>query len=168
MIFTAEQDYMREYASKWITNNDDLIIELGCSNGNFANLLFKKGINNYLGIDILDKRVLEAKKSYPNLNFICCDILKNLYLLKKPSIFVSFQCLEHITEDLEIIKSILPGTIMIFSVPNKPYKKAHVRWFELEGWHNRFSPYVNLIEEITFQHPRKENNRAFLFKGVKK
>ncbi len=167
-MIIADKDDMRLHASNWIVNNEKSILELGCSDGNFAELLNKKGIVNYKGVDILKDRISEAKAKFPGMNFICCDILKNLDILKDVGIFVSFQCLEHIKEDLKIITAIPHGTHIIISVPNKPFRKAHVRWFELDGWTERFSPYIDFEERITYQHPRKENNRYFLFKGNKK
>lgn len=167
MIIVTTQDEMRDIAFTFIPKDGSLLLELGCSNGNFANLVMKHNIKNYVGVDIQIKKIQEAMDKFPALNFICCDITKNLTLLKDIKTFVSFQCLEHIQNDLDIIKAIPPGCLTIFSVPNRPYK-GHIRWFEVDGWKNRFEPYIDFIDIITIQHPRKEGNRSFLFKGIKK
>lgn len=166
MIYTVTHEKMRKMASKWISKKEKLVVELGCNTGNFAELMHKNDIH-YWGIDIQAVKIREARAKFPNINFICCDILDHLQHLKTASTFVSFQCLEHIKKDIEILKAIPLGAKVIISVPNSKYK-GHVRWFELDGWRDRFSPYILFDKEITIQNPRKPNKRAFLFRGVKR
>lgn len=166
MIFNITQDRMREMTLEWLSDEGG-IIELGCANGNFAELLFKNKMMNYCGIDIRKDMIDEAKKKLPKMEFFCCDIINNLFLLKEAKTFVSFQCLEHIENDLDILQALNPGTAVIISVPNSPYK-GHVRWFELEGWKKRFSLYVDFDYECVIQNPNKLKKRAFLFRGVKR
>jgi 2-polyprenyl-3-methyl-5-hydroxy-6-metoxy-1,4-benzoquinol methylase len=165
MIYTVEHAEMRKMSSKWISKKEK-VVELGCNTGNFAALMHKKGVN-YLGIDIQSDKIKEARSKFPKMNFSNCDILENLELLRGASTFVSFQCLEHIKEDKKILKAIPSGTKVIVSVPNSKYK-GHIRWFELKGWSERFSPYILFDKELTIQNPKKPNKRAFLFRGVKK
>jgi len=166
MIFNIAHDKMREMTIPWL-NDEGGIIELGCSDGNFAELLFKNNMRNYCGIDILKDKIDEAKKKLPKMGFFHCDITNNLFLLEEAKTFVSFQCLEHIENDLDILKSLNLGTNIIISVPNSPYK-GHIRWFELEGWKKRFSPYIDFDYECVIQNPNKPQKRSFLFRGVKK
>ena len=81
MIYNITQVEMRKLTLDWISKEDDSIIELGCSNGNFANLLFENKITNYCGIDIQKDKINEAKKKLPKMGFFCCDILNNLHIL---------------------------------------------------------------------------------------
>jgi 2-polyprenyl-3-methyl-5-hydroxy-6-metoxy-1,4-benzoquinol methylase len=166
MIINATQDKMREYVFELISKvKNEKIIELGCNTGNFAELLKDSNID-YTGIDIQSDKIEIAKNNLKNMNFICCNIIDNLYLLKNANIFISFQCLEHIEKDLDILKS-LPSKCKVFiSVPNKKYK-GHIRWFEVDGWTERFKKYINFENIITFQHPQKKNTRTFLFIGEK-
>lgn len=164
MILNINQDEMRKMTIPWLNKNDKLIIELGCSNGNFASLLHKNEFKNYLGIDIQKDKIIEAKKEISDMNFICCDIINNLTLLKEATTFVSFQCLEHIKEDLKILNSLKKGTKIIISVPNSPYK-GHIRWFELDGWEERFSLYITIDYFYVIQNPNKPKKRSFLFRG---
>ena len=163
MIFNITQNEMREMALDWIDPLDN-IIELGCSNGNFAKRLYEKGIKNYIGIDILKDKIDKAKIKIPGMHFMCCDIIENLYMFGGATTFISFQCLEHIKEDLKVLEALQPKTNVIISVPNSPYK-GHVRWFELEGWKDRFSKYIDFDDIITIQNPKKPKKRSFLFKG---
>ena len=166
MIFNITQDKMREMALHWIDPNDGNVIELGCSSGNFAELLYKANIKNYIGIDILKNKIIEAKTKLPKMHFMCCDIISNLYLLGGAKTFVSFQCLEHIEEDFQVLNAINEGTKCIISVPNSPYK-GHVRWYELEGWKDRFSRYIDFDYACVIQNPKKKDKRAFLFRGLR-
>jgi len=165
MIFNITQNDMRKMAVDWIDPMDN-IIELGCAAGNFASLLYDLNIKNYIGIDIKKQAIDSAKKKLPNMHFICCDIMTNLYMLGGSTTFVSFQCLEHIQDDLKVLNAINKGTNMIISIPNSPYK-GHLRWFELDGWTKRFSPYIKFEERHIIQNPKKNNKRSFLLKGVR-
>lgn len=165
MIFNIIQEKMREMSLKWISDEGG-IVELGCSNGNFAELLYKRNFLNYCGIDILKDKINEANKRLPKMSFFCCDIIQNLFLLERAKTFISFQCLEHIQEDLKVLQALNKDTNVILSVPNSPYK-GHIRWFELEGWKSRFSPYIDFDYEYVIQNPKKPKKRAFLFKGVR-
>lgn len=162
---TINHEIMREIALDWIPENSK-VVELGCSNGNFASLLKNKKIQ-YLGIDILKNKIEEAINTVKNRKFICCDILQNLNLLKNQDLFISFQCLEHIKDDLLILKNLDEGVKTIFSVPNSPYI-GHVRWFELDGWKSRYEKYIKFSDIYTIQNPRKNKKRSFLFKGIRK
>lgn len=164
MIITTTHEKMRKMACDWISVDEKNIVEIGCNTGNFASLLYERGITNYTGIDIQKDKIKIAKSLLLKMNFICCDILKNKSVLEAATTVAAFQCLEHIENDIEILKSIKIGTTVIISVPNSPYK-GHVRWFELDGWADRFSPYIDIEKSITIQNPKKPNKRAFLFKG---
>ena len=168
MILKISQEEMRKIACGWIKQNEKIVVEAGCSSGNFVSLLKDKKIAKYIGVDIDKEKIKEAKKKFPSFSFIALDISKNLYLLRNCSLFISFQCLEHIKNDIEVIKAIPINSKVIFSVPNKPFHKEHIRWFELDGWIDRFSPYIKFDEIITIQNPRKKNKRSFLFRGFRK
>jgi len=165
MILNVTQKEMREMSLKWISDEGG-IVELGCSNGDFAELLFKNNMKNYCGIDIQKDKIQEAKIRLPQMGFFCCDIINNLFLLEEAQTFISFQCLEHIVNDLDVLKALIPKTNVILSVPNSPYK-GHIRWHELEGWEERFSPYIDFDYSYIIQNPIKPNKRSFLFKGVR-
>ena len=176
MILTTTQDEMRNIAADFLTPiNKGILLEIGCSAGNFVSILKNKGIDTqkYIGIDILKNKIKEAKKEHPGVNFIHADICKEIEYLQKTEILVSFQALEHIGtvggyEDVQIFTHLKPNTKIIISIPNSPFRKEHKRWFELDGWKNRYSKYINFDYEVTIQNPRKKDKRSFLFKGYKK
>ena len=157
-------DEMRKIAYEYIPRKSS-VVEIGCSSGNFAELI-RGTEHQYIGVDILSEKINEARKSFPDMNFVNCDITKNLYILEQATTVVSFQCLEHIKEDLKVINAIPFGLLVILSVPNRQYK-GHVRWYELEGWEERYRPYIEFMSVTTIQHPKKPNNRSFLFRGLR-
>ncbi len=166
MIIKDLQSKMLEIAATWVPWDVKRVIEVGCNNGNFAALLEPRRVKNYIGIDIQEDKIEEAKELHPKFKFICADITKNLHFLQKASMVLSFQCLEHIKDDLMILNNIQPGTLVVLSVPNGSYK-GHYRWYEADGWEDRFSPYIDIIKFITVQNPRKHAKRSFLIKGVR-
>ena len=159
-------DKVLEIAANWILDYEKQIIEIGCSNGNFTTLLEKRNVSNYIGIDMNKQKIIEAKILYPHFRFMCTDITQNVHLLRKANLVVSFYTLEYIKDDFSVLNNIPPNCKIIFSVPNSPYK-AKIRYFELEGWKERFQKFINISKIITVTNPRKPDKRTFLFKGVR-
>jgi len=166
-IINANQDETRYAASNWVSHEEERIIEIGCNTGNFATVLEKRHISNYIGIDIDADAIQQARKLHPKFKFYCTDITENLYYLTKASMIVSFYSFQYIKDDLIVLNNIPPGTKIILSVPNSSYKNYHVRWFELEGWEERFSEFINFDKIITSQTKRKPGKKLFLFRGVR-
>jgi len=166
MKIEATQSKMLEMASNWISPAEKRVIEIGCNTGNFAELVEGRHVVNYIGIDIQSDKIAEARKLHPKYKFYCADITENLYFLTKASMIVSFQCFEHIKDDLIVLNNIIPGTKIILSVPNSAYN-GHVRWFEIKGWKKRFSKFINFNKIVTIQNPRKRDKRSFLFRGTR-
>ncbi len=166
-MIEASQDEVRYLASNWVSHEEERIIEIGCNTGNFATVLEKRHITNYIGIDIDSNAIKEARKLHPGFKFYCTDITENLYYLTKASMIVSFQTFQYIEDDLEVLNNIPPGTKIILSVPNDSYKNKHVRWFELEGWEERFSKFIDFNKIISSKTSRKPGKRIFLFRGIR-
>jgi len=170
-IVVARQDYMRQIAVDLLPHTlCGLVVEVGCSDGNFLRVLLQNHVvKEYVGIDINQDKINKCKLEFPNFKFVCGDALS--YPVERASYFLSFQSLEHIgtmggTEDIDLLKRLQKGTIVVFSVPNRPYKNLHKRWFELDGWLERYNNIINFDIRITIQHPVKQQCRSFLFRGV--
>jgi len=176
MILKITQDEMRKIAVRLLKPLSEPILEIGCSSGNFLELLMKErdfSRTKYAGVDINKKAIEKAREKFPDITFKCIDISNYKKVLSKIHKIVSFQTFEHIgtkdsDEDRQIIKSLSSGTIFVFSVPNSPYLDEHKRWFELDGWIERYSPYLEFTYSLTIQNPKKENKRSFLFRGIRK
>lgn len=97
------------------------ICEIGCGSGQFANMLFDNNFNNYLGIDFSHEAIKIAKRNVEKHKdrFICEDIF-DYFTNKIPQadIFVTFEVLEHINKDIELLNLLPKGKFILFSVPN--------------------------------------------------
>jgi len=105
------------------------IIELGCGIGYFA-LLVKK--YKYIGIDFSVEVIKKARYINQTKVFIVENLLsKTLYkeLYTNDCIYVCLEVLEHIDNDIDVIKSIPSGSPIIISVPNRDYD-SHVRYYK--------------------------------------
>lgn len=109
------------------------ILDIGCGPGQFSQYLYDKGFRNYTGVDFSDFCVRMAKRRSPNYRFVVADIIKD-----KPVDFSLFDCvliletLEHITEDVDVLAKVKPGTRVIITVPNFD-DPGHVRYFNSVG-----------------------------------
>jgi len=81
---------------------------------------------------------------------------------------ISLEFFEHIEHDLEIIECLRKGTNLIFSVPNRDYF-SHVRHFEkIEDVYSRYGKLLDFISSEEIISKKKKNNKAYLFKCIRK
>jgi cyclopropane fatty-acyl-phospholipid synthase-like methyltransferase len=172
LVLTCNQDVMREKAVDFIKSKG-FILELGCGDGNFAKILFDNGYTNYLGVDLLEKNILACKEAIPSFKFWTANVFSSRVYSKilEAKTIVSFQTFEHLGttkghEDIGFLLSFPSGKHLIFSVPNSPYRKEHKRWFELDGWRQRYKDILIFNDSITIQNPKKPDKRSFLFDAV--
>ena len=137
--YSVSEEYRKEpedsmYINVWDRAieliNNERIVDLGCGSGQFAKLLLNKGKRFVYGLDYSDEAISIAKKLNPEHKdkFVVKDLLKD-FKLPAHDLVICFEVLEHINEDLSVIKKIQSGKRFIFSVPNFDYK-SHVRKFE--------------------------------------
>lgn len=142
------------------------IIDFGCGAGNMAKILYDNGYKNYIGIDVNENMLKVAKERVS-----CCAekfILKDLTdeatwkLYKDKDVFISTEVLEHIPEDMLVVKSIPSGKLVIISVPNFPHRN-HIRHFTSEEKViNRYGSILDFISEVELIR------NTYIFKAVKK
>lgn len=127
------------------------ILEIGCGPGQFAHYLYDEGYKDYLGFDFSSKAIEIAKKRCQQ-NFICADAKKDFPLnnyFKDYNLVISLETLEHIKEDLDVIKNIREEIPVIFSVPSFD-DPAHVRWFSSQRQvRKRYYQLIDIHEIIT-------------------
>ncbi|HHF7368373.1 TPA: trans-aconitate 2-methyltransferase [Legionella bozemanae] len=69
-------------------NSEARVLDVGCGLGGTAHYVQKKGWGTVTGVDIDSDLIDRAKTSYPDVQFICDDILKSTTVPHK-----SFQCI---------------------------------------------------------------------------
>ncbi|HAT6979783.1 TPA: class I SAM-dependent methyltransferase [Legionella pneumophila] len=69
-------------------NSEARLLDVGCGLGGTAHYVQKKGWGTVTGVDIDSDLIDRAKTSYPDVQFICEDILNSTKIVHK-----SFQCI---------------------------------------------------------------------------
>lgn len=148
-------------------SNDPYVVDLGCGSGKFGRLLADKGYNKYIGYDFSTERIKIAREYVTEFKFV----VKNIFNVDKTvfgpdTVFVLLEILEHINDDIKLLKSLPSGNRVIFSVPNYD-SKTHVRYFDsMEDVVNRYSMYVKIGDTKVIQFTQRET--IYLCKGCKK
>ena len=103
--------------------DDPQILELGCGTGQFAQMLWDRGLKCYKGIDFSALAIEIAKRKSPQA-FEVGNVFDANY--EGFNTVVVMEVLEHIEDDLQLIGCIPEGMNIIFSVPNF-IDPSHVR-----------------------------------------
>ena len=140
--FEEADDYSAHYSkssyySSWTVIIDRIrqagsksILEIACGPGQLACALRETGLlDAYTGFDFAEKRVAAARRVCPEFRFEVADAFVTTLFDDVPyDTVISTEFLEHITDDIGVIRRIKPGTRLIGTVPNYPYT-SHVRHF---------------------------------------
>ena len=144
------------------------IIDFGCGNGQFSRYIQNKlDINKYIGYDFSNFAINYANKNNKNINFTY--EIKNFNNMEKINLtnktFICLEVLEHINNDLNIIKKMTSESEFVFSVPNYN-SKGHVRIFKDKSEiYKRYDKLLN-IENINIVNIGKHGNKIFIFYGT--
>lgn len=120
------------------------ILEIGCGTGQLAEYLFDQGYTKYFGFDFSTTGIELSKKRVPGWKFEYGDALEKKYYPKKYDTAICLEVLEHVQNDIQILKNIKMDSIVIFSVPNFP-APSHVRRFLSErAIKKRYYKYIDI------------------------
>lgn len=110
-----------------VYKKNDIILEIGCGSGQFANMLFDLSYYNYIGIDFSKIAIEKAKIINPNMLFKCVDVINDDIKNISYDIVICLETLEHL-DDIKLLDKLKQNTYLLFTVPdfNDP---AHVRYF---------------------------------------
>lgn len=148
MVGLADSPWRPLYreAARWIPDGHD-VVDLGCGTGRFlAELLLEPGrTGSAMGVDFSELALAEARRYVPNATFSQTD-LRTWGPDPARAGHTSYTCLEvleHLDDDLDLIRRVPPGHQLVFSVPNYE-SEAHLRTFTSPGavWH-RYGPLVS-------------------------
>ena len=146
------------------------ILDIGCGPGQFAHLLFDRGITSYKGIDHSSGAIKLAQKNVPQWadNFSISDIFKPDALQNNFTIITMFEVLEHLERDLDLLRLISPGTSVLFSVPSYN-SESHVRRFKSrKNVKKRYESLVDFIRIEDFTDCPEPGKTIFLVYGTMK
>lgn len=136
-IYYVSWKFARDYI---VENKIKLVIDIGCGPGHLAQVLSDLDIK-YVGIDFSSVAISQANErlkdittkkpfEFINMNAIGYDYTKHMIGYNKKDILItSFEFLEHVEKDLEVIASIPKGIMCCMSVPSYD-SMGHVRYFE--------------------------------------
>ncbi|MBD3421477.1 MAG: methyltransferase domain-containing protein [Chitinivibrionales bacterium] len=108
--------------------SDPSIIEIGCGVGQFAQYLYDEGFRNYRGMDF-SPHAIELARKRAKQDFFQADATNARSFPEHYSLAVSLETLEHIDNDLDVLRNIRSGIPLIFSLP-KFDCEGHVRCFK--------------------------------------
>jgi len=145
----------------------ELILDVGCGSGQFANLLQDKHVEKYIGVDFSPARIEWARKICPEFRFEVEDVFKsNIIEATNADCVVFLEFLEHIEKDIDVISKVREGAYVIASVPNFP-ATGHVRYFESVGEViTRYEPFFSKIR-VDEHLANREGERYYLIEGIR-
>jgi 2-polyprenyl-3-methyl-5-hydroxy-6-metoxy-1,4-benzoquinol methylase len=143
------------------------VLDMGCGPGQMASLFWDIGIPRYLGLDFSASQIDYARKICPEYQFVVADAFATNLIEDHPyDTFLATEFLEHIEDDVEIVKRIRPGAHVVISVPNFPHP-AHVRWFNcIQEVADRYQPYLQSLE-VSELRINQRGRRFFILQGVR-
>lgn len=159
-IWTVIADRIRRSADK-------RVLEIGCGSGQLASLLRDQGIVKYTGFDFSNVAIRLARQLVPEYTFLVADArYTELVPNGDYDWVVCTEVLEHIVEDLEVLKRIPPSRRCLGTVPNFPYR-SHVRHFSSAD--EVIARYAALFDEFDVMSlcGSKQGQIYFLFEGVR-
>jgi ubiquinone/menaquinone biosynthesis C-methylase UbiE len=102
-----------------LLNKNLLILDVGCSTGTLTRVL--SSISETIGLDVVKKKVIRAKRDAKNIDFICADVLHLPFKNSSVDIVVCSSVLEFILklEDAirQIKQTLKKGGILIVGYP---------------------------------------------------
>ncbi len=146
------------------------ILELGCGIGDLGQIIIEQGYP-YHGFDFSAEAVQQSLKKCPSGNFKAGNVYdKYLYQTEDYNTVVAVETLEHV-EDIDVIKNIIPGAIVIASVPDYP-DVAHLRLYKdrQKDIIEYYKPYLHVTEIssaiLSFANS-EEKSAIYIFVGIR-
>jgi SAM-dependent methyltransferase len=136
------------------------VLDIGCGLGHIAHYV-RCG---YIGIDYSEEAVRLAKLTYGALGlFEVAQVppLPEGYLYDTA---LMLEMLEHVYEDLEVLRAVPVGKRVVLSVPNY-WTEGHCRWFSTPA--QVLDRYKPLIDYSALRTSAAGNNRWWIVAGVR-
>ena len=126
----------------------DVVVDLGCGPGHLAELATRRRAVRYRGYDFSAQALSMARKRAPEAAFFLWDATKDP--VPRPSrtrtVYVSTEFMEHVEDDLGIIRQIPAGALTILTVPARD-DPGHVRHFKtIDEVRKRYAPLLEIVD----------------------
>jgi 2-polyprenyl-3-methyl-5-hydroxy-6-metoxy-1,4-benzoquinol methylase len=148
--------------------NTRRLLEIACGSGQLAKAIADAGIvSDYRGFDFSRARLEFARTSCPGLHFEVADaITTNLFDEFAYDTAIATEFLEHVEQDLAVLRRLRPGTVFVGTVPNFPFV-SHVRHFTTAE--HVIERYRSLFESLSVvELPANDRGKKFfLLEGVR-
>ena len=144
------------------------VLEVGCGTGQLAHAIYDAGmIQSYCGLDFSKTRIEQARRHCPAYRFEAVDVFQtSLFEDYNYDMVIATEFLEHIEQDLEVIRFIRPGTYFVGTVPNFPYV-SHVRHFQdCDEVTRRYAHFFTDFKVDAFR-AKEHETMFFLLEGIK-
>ena len=106
------------------------ILDVGCGPGQVACLLRDIGLPEYKGLDFSTARIERACAVCPEYEFLAANVFEdNLLETYHYDCLLVMELLEHIEQDITLLRRIRPGATVLATVPNFT-AAGHVRHFD--------------------------------------
>jgi SAM-dependent methyltransferase len=143
------------------------VLDIGCGAGQIGSLLRDAGIPDYCGIDLSESAIKMAQAICHEYTFVATSVFDTDLLEKMDyDTVISLEFLEHVNEDVAVLRRIRQGKRFYGSVPNFPYE-SHVRHFQnSEEVTERYGSLFTQFKVDTLL-ANEQGKRFFLIEGVR-
>ncbi|MCF8070545.1 MAG: class I SAM-dependent methyltransferase [Desulfobacterales bacterium] len=120
--------------------HDKCMIEVGCGNGQFLDIIRETGVSKIVGIESGKDHCSEcSQKGFDVIHGNIIDVLKTKKMVGPFEAFVTFHYLEHLPNPAEFVtclyKTVKPGGVGLIEVPNYDYIEKNNIWLEFTKDH---------------------------------
>lgn len=150
------------------------VLDIGCGPGQFAHCLLDHLTSvDYVGIDFSKAAIDLAKELGLPAEFIISDAVTYDYSKLEYDAVVITEFLEHIHNDVFVLEQLLPGTLILATLPNMN-SEGHVRFLPKDVDKAKrlvVSRYSKVCEIVSIEHfPYESNpeNADFLIEMIKR
>jgi len=144
------------------------ILEIGCGPGQLAELLYDRGIRQYLGLDISDVAVNAARERVPAFEFDVADARTDPRVQDRwYDVAVCTEVFEHVRDDLNLLERVRPGARVLATVPSF-WTTGHLRWFKnSNAAAARYGKKLAHLEVVEARGAEPATHLFFLLDGVR-